>query len=196
MNTDTHWLPLLSGLHTAAGTAILMALFAVVPVATSADQSVASTPDTRIATVSLVDLDLSTPEGMRAARDRLDTMARRVCAKLVPEGSHQPTFVACVDDTLAGALRQVNVSERKTVTRAAKVSLADLDLSRPEGMRTARDRLHAIAQRLCAELARSHELAYRPNFAACVADTREAALRRVDALATAKESRTARSTSP
>lgn len=198
MNTETPRLRLAGNPAIAVTTAILMALFAIAPVATIADQQAASAPNTHVATISLADLDLSTPEGMRAARDRLETMARRVCAKLVPshDPSHHPVFIACVDDTLAGALRQANASGSETVTRAAKVSLADLDLSRPEGMRTARDRLDTMARRVCADLAQNGALSYRPNFAACVNDTLQAALRRVDSLAAARQSRVARRTAP
>src|SRR5215469_6382144 len=38
---------------------------------------------TRTASVSLADLDLSTLEGSRAARERLEAMARHLCTKLI-----------------------------------------------------------------------------------------------------------------
>ena len=38
---------------------------------------------TRAANVSLADLDLSTPEGSRAARERLEAMARHLCIELI-----------------------------------------------------------------------------------------------------------------
>ena len=112
------------------------------------------------------------------------------------ERPHQPNFVACVDNTVAGALRQINRSALKSVTRARDVSLTDLDLATPEGLRAARERLRTMARRLCAELARSRELSYQPNFAACVDDTLAGALAQVNALATAKELRTAQRTAP
>jgi UrcA family protein len=67
-------------------------------------------PETRSARVSLADLDLSTPDGARAARDRLHQTARRWCSQLEDslDLSHQSNFVACMDDALAGALRQLN----------------------------------------------------------------------------------------
>jgi len=178
--------------------AALIALPAITPTAGLADQHAATASDTRVADISLADLDLSTPEGLRAARERLHTMARRLCAEPADrrERPHQPNFVACVDNTVAGALRQINRSALKSVTRARDVSLADLDLATPEGLRAARERLRTMARRLCAELARSRELSYQPNFAACVDDTLAGALAQVNALATAKELRTAQRTAP
>jgi UrcA family protein len=66
-------------------------------------------PETRAVKVSLADLDLSTLEGRRAARERLHETARRLCSQLVDiqDLSHQPNFVACVGDALNDALRQV-----------------------------------------------------------------------------------------
>jgi UrcA family protein len=65
------------------------------------------------------------------------------------------------------------------VTRAAKVSLADLDLATPEGARTARDRLHETARRLCAQVADYEDLSHQANFVACVDAALAAALRQI-----------------
>ena len=204
MNTQSPLPRRPGGRHSAAGAAILMALFGIAPVATIADQHAATAALSRVADVSLADLDLSTPEGMRAARERLHTMAERVCAEPADSRgpSSQPKFVACVDSTLTNALkqinalRQINATTRQSVTRAANVSLADLDLSTLEGSRAARERLEAMARRLCAELARSGELSYQPNYAVCVHDTLAGALAQANVLAAAKESRTARRSAP
>jgi len=51
-----------------------------VPAGTIADQRAATKTVSSVADVSLSDLNLSTPEGMRLARDRLHTMAERLCA--------------------------------------------------------------------------------------------------------------------
>ena len=193
-----------SGPRPAARMAILMALFAIAPFAAIADQHAAKAPDTRVADVSLADLDLSTPEGMRVASERLHTMAQHVCAEPADNRglSSQPNFVACVDSTLAGALRQLNalrqvkLTTRHSVTRAANVSLADLDLSTLEGSRAARERLEAMARRLCAELARNNDLTYQPNYGACVHDTLAGALAQANVLAAAKNTRTARRSAP
>lgn len=192
------------GWHPALGAAIWMALFGIAPMHTIADQPAATAAVSRVADVSLANLDLSTPEGMRAARERLQTMAQRVCAE--PAHSRglptQPNFIACVDSTVAGALGQINALKqtnttiRQSVTRAATVSLADLDLSTPEGSRTAHERLEATARRLCAELGRSSVLPYQPNWAACVHDALVGALTGTELLAAAKNTRTARGTAP
>jgi UrcA family protein len=63
------------------------------------------------------------------------------------------------------------------VSRVADASLADLDLSTPEGMGVARGRLHAMAQRVCAEPAGSRGLSSPPNFVTCVDSTLAGALR-------------------
>ena len=192
------------GRHTASGAVILMALFGIVPVGTIADQRVTTAAASRVAEVSLADLDLSTQAGMRAARERLHLMAQRACAESADNRGlpSQPNFVACVDSTLASALRQINalrqtnVTADHSVTRAANVSLADLDLSTQEGSRAARERLAAMARRLCAELARSKALSYQPNYAACVHDTLAGALAQANVIAAAKDTRTAQHLQP
>ena len=203
MNTQST-LPRIGGRHSTAGAAILMALFGIAPVGAIADQRAAPTSVTRVEDVALADLDLSTPEGMRVARDRLHTMAQRVCAEpadnRVP--SSQPTFAACVDRTLENALRQIDAlgrtkaTVRNSVTRGANVSLADLDLSTLEGSPAAHERLEAMARRLCGELARRPDLSYQPNFTACVHDTLVGALAQADVLAAARNPRTARRGAP
>jgi UrcA family protein len=59
--------------------------------------------------VSLANLNLSTPDGVRIAHDRIKRMARRVCRQL--SGSIDPTemwrYANCVDDAIAAALRQI-----------------------------------------------------------------------------------------
>lgn len=195
---------LLSRPCAAVRTIIFIALVAIRPVAAIADAPAATGPDTRVADVSLADLDLSTPEDLRVARDRLRTMAQRVCAEPADNRgrSSQPNFLTCVDSTLAAALRQinalrqVNVTTRHSVTRAANVSLADLDLSTLEGSRAARERLEAMARRLCAELARGNDLSYQPDFNVCVHDTLAGAMAQANALTAAKDTRTARRSTP
>ena len=189
---------------------ILMAATVCATLLAVADQSIAGTADPRIADVSLADLNLSSAEGLRIARDRLQAMAQRVCAEAASgrDLSSEPSFAVCVESTLAAHLKQIKalgqnkVSVRDSVTRAANVSLADLDLSTLEGSRAARDRLEAMARRLCTELTRSRQLAYQPesayqpNLAACVHDTLAGALAQANALRASKESRIAQRTAP
>ena len=194
----------LTARHTAAGATILMALFATVPSATLADQPAAATSLGSGADVPLADLNLSTPQGMRLARDRLHTMAEHACADhgAGREPASQPAFDACVDSTVAtalrhiDALRQSHMTALNAVTFGASVSLADLDLSTLEGARSARERLETTARRLCGELARRQDLSYPPNQAACLHDTLRGALAQADALAAAKSPRTAQRSTP
>jgi len=116
--------------------------------------------------------------------------------------SHQANDVACVDDTLAAALRTINepsaASASNTVVqtsaiartrdqpahstpdlRTSNVSLSDLDLAIQEGARVARECLHDEARRLCSQVADSFDLSHRPNFVGCVDETFAKALRQV-----------------
>jgi UrcA family protein len=181
-----------------------MALFGIVPGGTIADQRAATTTPSSVASVSLSDLNLSTPEGLRVARDRLHTMAERLCRERGGgrDFSQWPAFSACVDSTVANALRHIDALRQahlrvlNSVTLGASVPLADLDLSTLEGADIARQRLDAMARRLCGELARRQDLAYQPNYAACVHDTLAGALAQADAIAAAGNTRTARRTAP
>jgi len=204
MNTQSVPSGRLSGRHTASAAAILVALSAIVSVDSIADQRAATTDVSNVADVSLSDLNLSTPEGMRLARDRLHTAAQRLCTDRTGgrEPSSQPAFGACVDSTVAStlrqldALRQTHMKVLNSVTLGASVSLADLDLSTLEGAAIARQRLDAMARRLCNELARRQDLSYQPNYAACVQDTLAGALTQADALAAARNTRTVRRSAP
>jgi UrcA family protein len=64
---------------------------------------------TRSAKVSIAGLDLSTPQGALAARERIRQTARKLCAQLADELdlSHQANYVACVDASVAMAMQQV-----------------------------------------------------------------------------------------
>jgi UrcA family protein len=60
--------------------------------------------------VSLAGLDLSTEEGVRVARRRLKATAEHLCRQLgdANTASFRWTYAACVRDTLANALEQLN----------------------------------------------------------------------------------------
>ena len=64
---------------------------------------------TRAATVWLGDLDLSTPEGMGAARGRVQETARRLCGQVSDpdDRSRQANYVECVNESTSAALRQL-----------------------------------------------------------------------------------------
>jgi UrcA family protein len=162
-----------------------------------------SAHDSRVEDVSLADINLSTSAGMHVARERLHAMAQRICAGRadIPGLSSSPNVIACVDSTVAGALGnigtlQTKATVRNSVTHAANVSLADLDLSTVEGSRIGHERLEAMARRLCAELARNRDLSYQPSWAACVPDTMAGAMAQAKVLAAEREMRFARRLAP
>lgn len=87
----------------------LMALWAIGPVAAIAVQQPANADNARTATVSIADLDISTQGGMRAARDRLQATARRLCLQVADpkDRSSHDNFLACIDETMTAALQQL-----------------------------------------------------------------------------------------
>ena len=86
-----------------------MALSLVVPLAASADPPASRTPVLQ-SSVALSDLDLSTPQGMRVAQKRLREKAEHLCRQLEDSSSstYRWTHAACVRDTLANAIQQLN----------------------------------------------------------------------------------------
>jgi UrcA family protein len=93
-------------------TGVLLALSAMVSPAALSDQPAMEAPETRIARVALGDLDLSTPEGARVARDRLQETAQQLCTRLAESRDVARSWHlrACIDATLASALRQIRSS--------------------------------------------------------------------------------------
>jgi UrcA family protein len=62
-------------------------------------------PSSLTKTLSFQDLDLSTVEGQRIARERVHQMARVLCDKVADptDMSHHTNYLACVDATLTKA---------------------------------------------------------------------------------------------
>jgi len=89
-----------------------IALGAIAPMATFADPPDGETPHTLESRVSLSDLDLSTPEGVRAAQNRLRKKAEYLCRQLWDDvtASYRWSYAACVKKTLASAIQQLDVS--------------------------------------------------------------------------------------
>jgi len=223
MNTATNLLRR-SSLEITVRKAALIAFCAIAPVAAMADPNAAATPLTRTVSVSIADLDLSTAEGVRTARDRLHETARRLCSQVADsqDVSHQANFVSCVDETLASAVQKLTSPvhaavepPRKIVPAAdatamksqhalpatesrATVSLADLDLSTAEGKAMARERLHEAARRVCSQVADSQDISHQPNFIACVDETMAASIQQLGSseLAAIDQSQTARHAAP
>jgi UrcA family protein len=183
-------------------TAGLIALFALASAGALADQQ---------PVLSLADLDLSTPAGVDAARDRLQQTARQWCSHLAGRQDlpHQPNFIACMDQTLADALRQINGPLRAAIeesgewhtqqadvtrspssptapeTRVMVLSLANLDLSTPDGVRIAHDRIKRTARRVCRQLSGSIDPTEMWRYSNCVDDAIAGALRQVSGPAVA-----------
>jgi UrcA family protein len=109
MDTETYLPRCYFNRHTAIRVAALAALCALASVA-SAEPPAAPAAETRVAKVSLAGLDLSTPAGARAARTRLKKMAQRLCRQFGDDlrASNRVTMNACVRETLADAVRQMN----------------------------------------------------------------------------------------
>lgn len=201
MNTHSVLRDRLTGRYPRCGAVIVLAFLGLVSVVSMADQSAATNAVSSVAHVPLSDVNLTSPEGMRLARDRLHAMADRLCAERGGrELSSQPAFRTCVDSTVANALRGINafrptdLTVRNSVTLGKSVSLTDLDLSTLEGERAAQQRLEAVARRLCSELARQQDRSYQPNQAACVHDTFTGAWAQANAIRAANDKRTAQRT--
>jgi len=86
-------------------------LSAITPLVAFADPPTAAPPRTLDSKVSLSDLDLSTPEGVRAAHKRLERKAEYLCRQLGDSVSttYRWTHAACVQATLADAIERLNV---------------------------------------------------------------------------------------
>jgi UrcA family protein len=105
MNTETQLARRSNNAIASIRTSALIALFALASAVALADQQ--PVPATRVAKVSLVGLDISTPEGARAAYERIRTVAERLCF-LVEEDPYREIFEACVHETLANAVRRIH----------------------------------------------------------------------------------------
>jgi UrcA family protein len=71
------------------------------------------------------------------------------------------------------------------VTRSAKVSLPDLDLSTPAGARVAYERIKTVAERLCHDPKDTYSRYHAAGFNACVLETVADAVRQIQAPAVA-----------
>lgn len=88
----------------------LTAAAACLPAAFAAAAPPNARVETAAASVSLRDLDLSTPSGMREARERLAIRAQKLCREFMDERkvSSWQTYADCSRDTLAAALQRLN----------------------------------------------------------------------------------------
>jgi UrcA family protein len=107
MNAETNLSRL--SLRASVRAGAILTLSVIAAAAAVAAQSSDSANNTRSQTVSVADLDLSTPEGMSAARKRVQKTAQRLCFQLADPSdlSHQSNFVKCVDEAVIGAMHQL-----------------------------------------------------------------------------------------
>jgi UrcA family protein len=119
MNAQTRLRPSSSALIATA----CIALSAVAPLPALADPPTAPAPHTLESKVSLADLDLSTAKGVRAAHKRLRAKAEHLCRQLGDSASptFRWTYAACVQESLADAVHQLNVPA-VTVLNQARAS--------------------------------------------------------------------------
>ena len=84
----------------------MVTLFALTSAVALADKPLA----TRVAKVSLAGLDLSTPEGARAAYERIKTTAQHLCFQLSDPRKidDQVLYNACLIETVADTVRRIN----------------------------------------------------------------------------------------
>jgi UrcA family protein len=66
-----------------------------------------------------------------------------------------------------------------SVARSAKVSIAGVDLSTPQGTSAARERIRQTARKLCAQVADELDLSHHANYVACVEESVAKAMQRV-----------------
>ena len=77
-----------------------------------------NTGGARAKNVSLADIDLSTVEGQRIARERLHRAARYLCARVADDLdiSHHENYLACVDAAMAGAATRLQAMTSRSGT--------------------------------------------------------------------------------
>jgi UrcA family protein len=65
--------------------------------------------------VSLTGLDLSTPQGVHAAQERVRQAARRVCAKVANSADiqRQLDYITCIDEAMAPVVAQIDEMARQ-----------------------------------------------------------------------------------
>ena len=90
-----------------------------------------------------------------------------------------PGAVLADSPQAAAAVSGVRPATHDPNQRSMNVSLADLDLTTAAGARTAHERLHQAARRLCSELADSEDLGHQPHFVQCVDQATASALRQL-----------------
>jgi UrcA family protein len=200
----------LSRSKTVARAAALLLVYLAVPLAAMAQQPSSAVSQTSAAKASLAGLDLTTRQGLAAARNRLHESARASCSQAIDnrEPSDRANFLSCIDGALKDELKQINSSARAAIvargsawptatkvetigqqreiaqgTSVMVVSISDLDVLSPQDVRIAQERVHNTARRICGQLTTSQDSA--SIYAKCVSDATAGALRQINETALA-----------
>lgn len=98
----------------------MLALTAAASSAALADPPSKLSTDTRSAAVSTTDLDLSTPEGLSAARERVRQVVRQLCKRVAnPEDlSRESNYAACVAESFTNAMAKLKERAAAVVARS------------------------------------------------------------------------------
>jgi UrcA family protein len=83
---------------------------------------------------------------------------------------------------LWGIALPVQAADATNGARAKTVSLTDLNLSTVAGQDAARDRLHQMARRLCAQVKDELDLSHQSNYVKCVEEATAKTLPHLDAM--------------
>jgi UrcA family protein len=197
------------GIRILVSAAGLIAVYLGMPIVALAQQPPVANPSST-AKVSLAGLDLTTSQGIAAARNRLHETARQRCSQAVDDRrpSEQAHFLSCIDVTLISELKQISSSTRADIlahgsawpiatevgansqqrdaangTSVMVVSIADLDVLSPRDALIARQRIHNAARRVCGQLTSTQDPA--SIYAGCVNDATAGALRQINETALA-----------
>jgi UrcA family protein len=197
------------GFMTVVRAAALIAVCVAMPIATLAQEPAVATP-TSAAKVSLAGLDLTTSQGIAAARNRLHEAASQSCSQAVDnrEPADRASFLGCMNNALISELKQINGSTRAAIvahglawptatevgtisqqrqtgygTSVMVVSIADLDVLSAQNVLIAQKRIHNTARRICGQLASIQDPA--SIYAKCVNDATAGALRQINETALA-----------
>ena len=93
--------------------ALVFAPLAAMPIAAGANPVDPAKPATISKKVSLADYPLSTPEGARLARQRIESAVRQLCRELrdTRKVEDREAFAACVTESLADAMRRFDARQ-------------------------------------------------------------------------------------
>jgi UrcA family protein len=184
---------------TAVRAAALIAVCLAMPLTAWGQRPSAATPPSPTK-VLMAGLDLTTQQGLAAARNRLHEAARQSCSQII--GNREPpdpaNFLSCVDDRLRSELQQINRETRAAIvaqgsawptteaeiprqphetsygTSVIVISIADLNISSAQDALIAQERIRATARRICGQLTGIQDPA--SIYAKCVNDATAGAL--------------------